>query len=364
MLNCNPGVIRLIACECYQSDIICLQEVDQNIYNRDIKPNLSSMYWGLFHEKLPRTGLACFFTKTKFKLMEDNEIVFSEELPTNPLLADIWNFIGRCTALKDWILKQPTSLQVTVLKSTMRHEIVIIANTHLYHHAKADTVQLLQCSIALDYISDICKKYKRLTNSRVSIIFCGGFNTIPLSKVHEFIMKGLIQYTIKTDIKNSEKTICLRHPFKFGCAYGTPKYTKYTIDFKGCLDYIFYDSTSLNVIDCVPLPDESILAKCVALPNEVFPSDHLALTEKGGYCRNPAEKLLGTTFRSNYAVNSLIKSPSSANCELEFDIVTDILEIGEGVPLDAPESEKSSTSIRTETDTDTEETLDDCTAKY
>ncbi|KAF5301819.1 hypothetical protein FQA39_LY10604 [Lamprigera yunnana] len=83
-------------------------------------------------------------------------------------------------------------------------------------------------------------------------------------------------------------------------------------------------------------------------------------TEKGGYCRNPAEKSL----RSNYAVNSLIKPLSSANCEPEFDDVTDILDIGDGVPSDAPKSEKSSTSIITETDTDTEETIDDCTAKY
>ncbi|KAF5290346.1 hypothetical protein FQA39_LY14729 [Lamprigera yunnana] len=70
----------------------------------------------------------------------------------------------------------------------------------------------------------------------------------------------------------------------------------------------------------------------------------LRKTEKGDYCRNPA---------SNYAVNSLIKPPSSTHCETEFDVVTDVLDIGQGVPLDAPESEKSSTSIITETDADT-----------
>ncbi|KAF5278710.1 hypothetical protein FQA39_LY18359 [Lamprigera yunnana] len=263
----------------YRADIICLQEVDENVFNFDLKPKLSRTYRGLFYKKgfkIPE-GLACFFNVKKFRSIEDNQIVFAEQLPTNPLFTDTWNLIAQCTTLKDWILKQLTSLQVTVLQSIERDKIVIIANTHLYFHAEAGTLRLLQCSIALDYISDICKKYKRLTQSRVSVIFCGDFNSVPTSQVYQFIMNGFIQCTIETDIENSEKTICLRHPFKFGSAYGTPKYTNYTIDFKGCLDYIFYDSTSFNVIDCVPLTDESILAKNVALPNEVFPSDHLAL---------------------------------------------------------------------------------------
>ncbi|KAF5270457.1 hypothetical protein FQA39_LY08335 [Lamprigera yunnana] len=285
-LHCSPHAIsihyrkELILKELlgYQADVICLQEVEQNIYNLDIKPKLSNTYRGSFHKKgfkIP-VGLACFFNVEKFRSIEVNQIVFREELPTNPLFADTWNLISQCNTLKDRILKLPTSLQVTVLQSKIPDENVIIANVQLYDHVKANLERLVQCSIALDYIKDIYNKYKHFM---VGIIYVKitPLRYVPTSQVYQFIMNGFIQCTVKTDIGKSEKTISLRHPFQFGSAYGTPKYTNYSIDFKGCLDYIFYDSTSLDVIDCVPLPDESVLVKNVALPNEVFPSNHLAL---------------------------------------------------------------------------------------
>ncbi|KAF5299981.1 hypothetical protein FQA39_LY11354 [Lamprigera yunnana] len=286
-LHCSPHALsihyrkQLILKELlgYRADIICLQEVDQCIFNLYLKPKLFKMYKGLFHKKGFKIseGLACFFNSEKFKLLESKQLVFGEELRTNSLFKHTWNLIVQCNTLKDCIVKQPTSLQVTVLKSKVCDEIVIIANTHLYYHSKANLVRLLQSSIALDYIDDVCNRHKRFTKSRVSVIFCGDFNSAPTSELHQFIMNGFIQCTFETDIENSQKTLCLHHSFKFGSAYGTPKYTNYTIDFKGCLDYIFYDSTCFSVIDCVPLPDESVLAENIALPNEVFPSDHLAL---------------------------------------------------------------------------------------
>ncbi|KAF5278496.1 hypothetical protein FQA39_LY05985 [Lamprigera yunnana] len=53
----------------------------------------------------------------------------------------------------------------------------------------------------------------------------------------------------------------------------------------------------------------------------------------------------------------------AGNYEPEFDVDTNIPDSGEDVLLDVPESEKSGTSIITDTDTDTEETLDDSTVK-
>ncbi|KAJ8960714.1 hypothetical protein NQ318_020006 [Aromia moschata] len=65
--------------------------------------------------------------------------------------------------------------------------------------------------------------------------------------------------------------------FRVRSACGTPKYTNYTPDYKGCLDYIFIEADKLRVDSVVPLTGEEELRKHVGLPNEVFPSDHLAL---------------------------------------------------------------------------------------
>lgn len=67
------------------------------------------------------------------------------------------------------------------------------------------------------------------------------------------------------------------HDFEFESACGTPEFTNYTGDFKGCLDYIFYDKQSIKLLRSIPLFDEAVLSENVALPNKVFPSDHLAL---------------------------------------------------------------------------------------
>lgn len=67
------------------------------------------------------------------------------------------------------------------------------------------------------------------------------------------------------------------HEFIFESACGTPQYTNYTPDYKGCLDYIFVESNKLQVQQVVPIMDEEELSKYEGLPNDFYPSDHLAL---------------------------------------------------------------------------------------
>lgn len=71
--------------------------------------------------------------------------------------------------------------------------------------------------------------------------------------------------------------IPITQPYDFVSAYGTPKFTNYTDDFKGCLDYIFFEKSKMSIIQTVPLPIEGVLSANIALPSKYFPSDHLAL---------------------------------------------------------------------------------------
>ena len=67
----------------------------------------------------------------------------------------------------------------------------------------------------------------------------------------------------------------LNHSPTFMSAAGTPQFTNYTMGFKDCLDYIWIDKTRLTVSQVVPFPSEEELALHTALPNIVFPSDHI-----------------------------------------------------------------------------------------
>ena len=60
-------------------------------------------------------------------------------------------------------------------------------------------------------------------------------------------------------------------------ASGLPQYTNYTADFKDTLDYVMVSQHCFQVVRVAPFPPESVLSEHVALPSEVFPSDHIAV---------------------------------------------------------------------------------------
>lgn len=60
---------------------------------------------------------------------------------------------------------------------------------------------------------------------------------------------------------------------------GEPKFTNNTVDFTGCIDYIFYTGDSLVPSSVLELPDDHDIARrnISALPNAEWSSDHVAL---------------------------------------------------------------------------------------
>jgi len=69
----------------------------------------------------------------------------------------------------------------------------------------------------------------------------------------------------------------LGHSLALVSACGYPRYTNFVAGFAGCLDYIYVDSNLLTVSKVVPLPSHEDVTMYTALPNVVFPSDHLPL---------------------------------------------------------------------------------------
>lgn len=60
--------------------------------------------------------------------------------------------------------------------------------------------------------------------------------------------------------------------------------TNITLNFEGCIDYIFYEENSFELLKEYPPPDKASIAKItgcqehqVSLPNLIAPSDHLPI---------------------------------------------------------------------------------------
>lgn len=268
----------------YNADLICLQEVDSKVFNYDLLPVLSSEgYDGVFEKKgkTVSEGLACFFHSSKFKLLDTHNIILSEELPVNPLFLDLWQNIRTNEPLVTRLQARTTSLQVTVLDCVNSQRCLVIGNTHLYFHPDADHIRLLQAGMIILYLQDVLlNASKLLPKKNVTLLLCGDFNSTPECGVYQLMTRQVVTEDVADWSSNETeavKGVCLSHTLNLASACGTPDFTNYTEGFSGCLDYIFFQTDNLQVTQVVPLPSEEELKQHTALPNVVFPSDHLAL---------------------------------------------------------------------------------------
>ncbi|KAK9744938.1 Endonuclease-reverse transcriptase [Popillia japonica] len=266
----------------YKADIICMQEVGMEEYKDFFKDQFKNNdYISAFFKKgnmIPE-GLAVVFDRNRFKKIDCSHIVFSKEVRHN-LYRDIWSLMKKYKDVKELFLKQHTSLLVTILKLVETGDILVIANTHLYYHYEAGHIRLLQIAMALKYIKQRINHIQSKEIGNVSVIFCGDFNSRPETAVYQLLSCGEInQHEENLDCIGGPKSNVFRHNFKFVSACGTPEFTNYTEDFKGCLDYIFCQNNVeiTQVVPFPPVPPEEELATDTALPNKYFPSDHIAL---------------------------------------------------------------------------------------
>jgi hypothetical protein len=72
-------------------------------------------------------------------------------------------------------------------------------------------------------------------------------------------------------------TPVLTHNLQLYSAAGFPPYTNFTGGFKDLLDYIYVEKDRFEVTRVAPFPSLEQLVENVALPSEVFPSDHIAV---------------------------------------------------------------------------------------
>ncbi|XP_045471233.1 2',5'-phosphodiesterase 12 isoform X1 [Harmonia axyridis] len=269
----------------YNADIICLQEVDRKVFNHDLTPFFSRLgYEGDYAIKGGEVaeGVASFFNLEKFTKLESSRIVFSEHIDKDQIFFHIWEKISENKPLVTRIKDLKSTLQVVLLESRHKeNELILVANTHLYFHPDADHIRLIQGGLAISYIQSCLDNFKtKYTNKRISVLFCGDFNSVPECGIYKLFTTGsvpedFIDYSSNKD--EEVKNLKLEQNIPLDSACGTPQFTNFTSGFADCLDYIFYQKTNLKITQVVPLPSNEELTQYTALPSIVAPSDHVAL---------------------------------------------------------------------------------------
>ncbi len=267
----------------YNSDILCLQEVDQKVFDLDLSPVLGDVFEGDFAKKGGQVseGCACMWRKDKLEMVQSKRLVLSERLKEAEHLKDLCDKIEGNEAASESLAQRTTVLQLVILRhKSDPDKVLIVGNTHLYFKPDADHIRLLQMGVIMAELGRAADGYKRDNpEAKCSLILCGDMNSTPPFGVLEYLLNGRIgaDHADWRSCPGEEvEGVELSHSRSFDSACGTPQYTNYTGGFKDCLDYVFFDKSGFRVNQVVPFPSEEELSVNLALPSIVFPSDHIA----------------------------------------------------------------------------------------
>lgn len=268
----------------YNADLICLQEVDKKTFENNLLPALSLLgFDGVLRTKAGQVpeGCATFFRKSKFKIVSQHDLFIMEAIQTDSRFEDILQLLQSNEDLKQRILNRQTALQLTVLESLEKPgRLLCAANIHLYFHPTAKSVRLLQMAVCMRQLDSVIKSYKD-QGKDITLTFCGDFNSSPSLGVHRFLTTGFIaadfeEWKVEGNPDSVETGISLRQSYNLASGCGSPEYTNYVGGFYAQLDYIYHDPQKLEVLEVVPSPEHEQVILHTALPNVVFPSDHIA----------------------------------------------------------------------------------------
>lgn len=190
----------------YHGDIICLQEVDAKLFDLDLKTLFGAAeqdYTCAFAEKREvGEGVAILHRNSRFQLLDTYKFDVGENIQSLEILQEINEKLKRNEQLFNRVVERSTTLLVVVLRSLDDpKQVLIVANTHLYFHPDADHIRLLQAGMCVLYIENVIleevkRKHVQPTD-KISIVFCGDFNSDPLSGIYELMTKGRISADYK-----------------------------------------------------------------------------------------------------------------------------------------------------------------------
>lgn len=308
-----------------EADILCLQEVDVANYHDFYRPKLAhddykGVYWPktrakTMTEKESRIvdGCATFFKHSRYVLLDKTCIDLAGTAIARLDMrsgADVFNRV----------MNRDNIATITFLEERVSGARLIVVNAHLHWDAMYADVKVVQTAILLEELARIADDYAKMPackdktlvrfdsddvdpanapekiipgpsqsyakGSQIPMLICGDFNSLPDSGVYELLNNGALAPTHR-DLEGYKYGNFTRdgmtHPFGLKSAYGQIgelKFTNYTPGFTGVIDYIWYSTGNMQVMELLGDIDEAYMKRVPGFPNIHFPSDHVALMAK------------------------------------------------------------------------------------
>ncbi|RKO99749.1 hypothetical protein CXG81DRAFT_14104 [Caulochytrium protostelioides] len=281
----------------YHADILCLQEVEQQEFEKTLKPRLAALgnYAGAYliksrartmtdQERPTIDGCAIFWNRDKYRLVDHHDVEFQQIAMQRPDFRSAEDVFNR-VSIKDNVAV--IALLERVGPGPGAGEQLIVANTHLHWHPAFNDVKLVQTSLLVDEIRHLARRWAKHPADNdeppMPILICGDFNSLPDSGVYELLSKGGVPPTHPDfgSYKYGDLTASgMAHRLHLSSAYadmGEPDFTNLTPGFRGVIDYIWYSGSRLAVTGLLGNVPRGYAAKTPGFPSQHFPSDHIPL---------------------------------------------------------------------------------------
>jgi CCR4-NOT transcription complex subunit 6 len=275
-------------------DCICLQEVQGDYYESHIRPWFESYGYDGVYKAKDREGMAgkvdgcaTFWKRSKMVLIEAQAVSF------NDLASRYVQSLGyrKDDRAHDSIvtkLKKDNIAQFTVLElsgagrsDSSRHSRVCVVNTHFYSNKDYPEIKLWQAWQLTQALEEFA------ISRNLPVVLCGDLNSTPTSAVYSFLAGQQVDPS-HPDVVNDQHGLLpdprgITHSLPLDSAYravtgSEPPFTNYTDNFKGVLDYIWYDTDNVRPVSAATMLDvEDIEKDGIAIPNVQFGSDHIMM---------------------------------------------------------------------------------------
>ncbi|RLN94822.1 hypothetical protein BBJ28_00011158 [Nothophytophthora sp. Chile5] len=280
-------------------DVVCLQEMGEQIFHAFFVPMMTSMGFHAFYSGKTGTtheGCATFVRISSFEVIEEyalnlaTAVKQSRDATAKALLTEF-------PELAKGIDRIPSIAQVLVLRSRRSpQKTVLLTNTHLFYREDSHLIRLLQTAAL---VGEVSRRRAERGLEDSAVVMCGDWNAFPGTAAISFLLDGQIDSSHKHwqqapsfrwDLaRNGDSSINqleqgakvapgrITHALHLVSGCGIPPFTNFAGTFVGTLDYILVGSDVLEIREVFPLFSEEDVSEEVALPSSKFPSDHVSL---------------------------------------------------------------------------------------
>ncbi|RSM08640.1 Glucose-repressible alcohol dehydrogenase transcriptional effector [Fusarium oligoseptatum] len=297
------------------ADFLALQEVSTDAFKEDLSPDLAQMDYKGVHWPKSRAktmsekdaqsvdGCAVFYKQSKFILLDKQLIEFATIAINRPDMKNQHDVFNR-------VMPKDNIAVICFFESRLTGARIILVNVHLTWDSALADVKVIQTGILMEHVTKLAEKYARwpAVKDKKMIVLPTSDDEVPIpqiepgpsqeyrtnteiplfdSSVYELMSMGRVppdHLELSNFQYGSFTRDGIEHPFSLRDAYAHTKhtadempFTNYTPGFADVIDYIWYSTNTLEVVDLLGPPEPEYLKRVPAFPNWHFPADHIQI---------------------------------------------------------------------------------------